>query len=73
MNPRDYVIHVYGNSAVVNFRITVHEQFIDADIISEQRARETYVKQNGSWLLVAKQWGKFARKFSQAAAGNTFY
>jgi hypothetical protein len=66
VNPRDYVIHVYGNTAVVNFRLTGHEQFTDADIISEERETETYVKQNGSWLLVARQWeamGQLAGEF----------
>jgi len=57
INPRDYVIHVYGNVAVINFRLTGHEQFTDADIISEERQTETYVKKNGAWLLVARQWG----------------
>jgi hypothetical protein len=57
VNPRDYVIHVYGDAAVINFRLTGHEQFTDADIISEERQTETYVKQNGSWLLVARHWG----------------
>src|ERR1700691_4053151 len=30
VNPRDYVIHVYGNTAVLNYRLTIHEQFTDA-------------------------------------------
>lgn len=67
-NPRDYVIHVYGDTAVINFRITVHEQFTDADIISEQRQTETYVKQNGSWLLVARQWGNLPVNFHKPVA-----
>ena len=66
VNPRDYVIHVYGNAAVINFRLTGHEQFTDADIISEERQTETYVKQNGSWLMVARQWGAITRKSPQA-------
>jgi hypothetical protein len=57
VDPRDYVIHLYGDTAVLNFRLTGHEQFTDADIVSEERQTETYVKQNGSWLLVARQWG----------------
>jgi hypothetical protein len=56
-NARDYVVHLYGNTAVVNLRVTGHEQFTDSDIISEVRETETYIKQNGSWVLVAKQWG----------------
>ena len=70
VNPRDYVIHVYGNTAVINFRLTGHEQFTDADIISEERQTETYIKQNGSWLLVARQWGSAAGEFPQAGAGR---
>lgn len=71
VNPRDYVIHVYGNTAVINFRITGHEQFTDADIISEQRQTETYVKQNGSWLLVARQWGNLPVNFRKPVAVDT--
>lgn len=68
VNPRDYVVHVYGDAAVINFRITLHEQFTDADIISEQRQTETYVKRNGSWLLVARQWGNLPVNFHKPVA-----
>jgi hypothetical protein len=68
VNPRDYVIHVYGDTAVINFRVTVHEQFTDADIVSEQRQTETYIKQNGSWLLVARQWSNLPVNFHKPVA-----
>jgi len=68
VNPRDYIVHVYGNTAVINFRLTGHEQFTDADIISEQRQTETYIKQNGSWLLVARQWGNLPVNFHKPVA-----
>jgi ketosteroid isomerase-like protein len=55
-NRRDYVVHVYGNMAVVNFLVTTHEKFTDTEIVTDQRVTETYVKQGGSWLLVARQW-----------------
>jgi hypothetical protein len=71
VNPRDYVVHLYGNTAVVNFRLTVHEQFTDSDIISETRQTETYVKQNGSWLLVARQWGLLPVNFHKPLAVDT--
>jgi Domain of unknown function (DUF4440)/Domain of unknown function (DUF3471) len=71
VNPRDYVIHLYGNTAVLNFRLTGHEQFTDADIISELRQTETYVKQNGSWLLVARQWGNLPVNFRKPVAVDT--
>lgn len=71
VNPRDYTIHVYGNTAVANFRITGHEQFTDSDIVSETRQTETYVKQNGSWLLVARQWGLLPVNFRKPVAVET--
>lgn len=71
VNPRDYVVHVYGNTAVINFRVTVHEQFTDTDIISEQRYTETYIKQNGTWMLIARQWGNLPVNFHKPAAVDT--
>ena len=70
-NPRDYVIHVYGNTAVINFRVTVHEQFTDADIISEQRYTETYIKQDGVWMLIARHWGNLPVNFHKPVAVDT--
>jgi ketosteroid isomerase-like protein len=71
VNPRDYVIHVYGSTAVMNFLATIHEQFTDSDIISEQRYTETYIKQNGSWLLIARQWGNLPVNFHKPVAVDT--
>jgi hypothetical protein len=71
VNPRDYVVHVYGSTAVLNYLVTIHEQFTNADIISEQRATETYVKQNGSWLLIARQWGHLPLNFHKPVAVDT--
>jgi hypothetical protein len=71
VNPRDFVVHVYANTAVLNYRVTVHEQFTDADIVSEQRDTETYIKQNGSWLLVAKQWGNLPVNFHKPVSVDT--
>lgn len=36
-NPRDYVVHVYGNTAVLSYRATVHEQFTDTDMTAGRR------------------------------------
>lgn len=70
-NPRDYVVHIYGNTAVLNLRFTAHEQFTDSDLISEMRATETYVKQDGSWLLVARQWGKIPVNYRKPVSVDT--
>lgn len=73
-NPRDYAVHLYGGTAIINFRLTTHEQFTDADIVSEQRQTETYVKQNGSWLLVARHWNNLPVNFRKpVAVDNRIY
>ena len=54
-NSRDIVVHLYGDTAVINYRTTEHEQFGDNDIISELRTTETWIKRNGDWLLIAVQ------------------
>jgi hypothetical protein len=71
VNPRDLVVHVYGSTAVLNYRVTIHEQFTDADIISEQRVTETVIKQNGLWVLVARQWGNLPVNFHKPVAVDT--
>jgi len=71
VNPRDYAVHLYGNTAVMNFRVTVHEQFTDADIISEQRYTEIYIKQNGIWVLIARQWGNLPVNFRKPVLLDT--
>ena len=70
-NPRDYVVHVYGDTAVLNLRYTSHEQFTDSDIVSEIRMTETYIKQNGNWLLIARQWVKIPTNFRKPVAADT--
>ena len=73
-DPHDFVVRLYSNTAVINYRVTVHEQFGDSDIISEMRMTETYIKQNGSWLLVAKHWGTIPVNFHKpVAVDNSAY
>ena len=68
VDPRDAVVHVYGDAAVLNLRFTVHEKFTDGEIVTEMRATETYVRRNGSWVLVARQWGKIPVNHRKPAA-----
>jgi len=68
---RDFIVHVHGNEAVLNYRATEHERYNDADIITELRVTESYVKQNGSWLLTAKQWGVLPVNLRKPLAGDT--
>lgn len=68
VNPRDFVVRLHGDTAVTNYRVTVHERATDSDIISEERITETYVKQNGFWLLIAKHWGMLPVNFHKPVA-----
>jgi hypothetical protein len=70
-NPRDFVVHVYGNTAVLTYRATVHEQFNDRDIVSEMRMTETFIKSKGSWLLIARHWGRIPLNFRRPVAVDT--
>jgi hypothetical protein len=74
VDPRDHVVRLHGNTAVLNYRVTGHEQFGDTDIISEQRRTETWIKQGGSWLLVAVQWDNIPVNFRKpvTVGPNTF-
>lgn len=69
-NNRVSVVHVYGTSAVINFRATVHELLGGADIVSEQRYTVTYIKQSGTWLLVAEHWGNLPVNYRKSVAAN---
>ena len=55
-DPRDFVVHLYSDVAVVNLRATDHEHYGANDIAGEQRRNETFVKRGGSWLAVVIQW-----------------
>jgi YVTN family beta-propeller protein len=68
LDPRDHVVHLYGHTAVVNYRATTHEQVGNTDILSEQRRTETFVKKNGSWLLIAIQWDNIPVNFRKPVA-----
>jgi hypothetical protein len=54
-DPRDFAVHLYGDTAIVSSRITVHEKYGNRDIISEERRTQTFVKMSGAWLEIASQ------------------
>ena len=67
-NPRQYVVHVYGTTAVLNFLVTDLEQYGDKTIVNEQRRTETWHKQAARWLLIAVQWDNTPVNFRKPAA-----
>ena len=71
VNPRDFVVHLYGNTAVLNYRVTAHEQAADTDIVTEHRDTETYIKQNGTWLLIARVLVNIPVNFRKPLAVDT--
>lgn len=71
LNRREYLVHLYGDTAVMNFRATDHEQYTDSDIVTEMRVTETWIKRNGSWQLVARHWGPLPVNFHKPVAVDT--
>jgi ketosteroid isomerase-like protein len=71
LNQRDFVVHLYGDTAALTYRVSTHEQFTDTDIVTEQRATETFVKQNGKWLLVARAWTNLPINLRKPVAVDT--
>ncbi|HLV86078.1 MAG TPA: DUF4440 domain-containing protein [Candidatus Sulfotelmatobacter sp.] len=65
-NHREFLAHIYGETAVLNFRLTAHEQFTDSDIVTEMRDTQTFVRRNGAWLLIAEQWGTLPLNYRKA-------
>src|ERR1041385_7614519 len=51
----DESIRVYGNTAVVTYRSTVHAQRNGTDISSQRRVITVLVKKDGRWQAVAQQ------------------
>lgn len=49
----DLEVHVYGDAAVVRYRVTEYTELGGQKIAGEQRRVETYVRRDGGWLLVA--------------------
>jgi ketosteroid isomerase-like protein len=67
---RDFVVHIYADTAVLNLRFSTHEQFTDTDIVTEMRETETFVRQASSWLLVARQWESLPINFRKPATAD---
>jgi hypothetical protein len=71
VDPRDHIVHVYGNTAVVNYRVSGHEQFGDTDLISEQRRTETWLKQERLLAAHRDAMGQLANKLAKNRCGRS--
>ena len=54
----EYKIHIYGSTAVVNYRATIKGQANGADISGRYRETDTWVKHGGHWQCVAAHFSK---------------
>ena len=70
LDPRDFKVHIYGDTAVANYRATTHEQFGATDITNEQRRTDTLIKRNGAWLLIAIQWNNLPVNYREPTSGS---
>jgi ketosteroid isomerase-like protein len=68
---REFVVHVYGDTTVMNFRVTDHEQFTHSDIVTEMRITETWGKRNGFWQMIARHWGPLPVNFHRPITVDT--
>jgi hypothetical protein len=71
IDPRDYLVHIHGDTAVVNLRATDHEPFGTVDVTSEQRRTETFIKRDGAWLAIAIQWSALPINHRQPVAADS--
>jgi hypothetical protein len=51
--PSEFRVQFYGSTAIASYRVLVHEVFDTQVLSTDYRKSETYVKQGGTWILVA--------------------
>lgn len=51
----EFKIRIYGDTAVVNFRVVWNGTFGEADISGPQRMTDIFVRRDGNWQCVASQ------------------
>jgi ketosteroid isomerase-like protein len=58
----DFKVYVYGDVAVVNFRLTSKNQFKGKENIGLERHTDTWIKRGGRWQCVASHYSRIAQK-----------
>jgi ketosteroid isomerase-like protein len=58
----DFKVRVYGDAAVVTFRITYKSQSKGKDTSGQERITDTRVKLAGRWQCVASHESRIAQK-----------
>jgi ketosteroid isomerase-like protein len=60
--PDNYVVHCYGDTAVMMHRATMKGQFKGEDISGVYQNIHVFVKRDGRWQVVANQSTRVAQK-----------
>ena len=58
----DFRVRVYGDAAVVTFRLTYKNQSKGKESTGQERFTDTWVKRDGRWQLVAVHYSRIAQK-----------
>lgn len=58
----DIRVRVYGDSAVVTFRLTYTNEFKGKESTGQERFTDTWVKRGGQWQCVATHYSRIAQK-----------
>ena len=58
----DFRVRVYGDAAVVTFRLTFRDQAKGKERTGQERFTDTWIKRDGRWQCVAVHYSRIAQK-----------
>jgi len=58
----DFRVRVFGDAAVVTFRLTYENQFEGKESTGQERFTDTWVKRDGRWQCVAVHYSRIEQK-----------
>jgi ketosteroid isomerase-like protein len=60
--PHDFRVRVYGDAAVINFRLTYKNQVQGKESTGQDQLTDVWIKRSGRWLCVAAHSSQIAPK-----------
>ena len=60
--PHDFRVRVYGDAAVINFRLTYKNQVQGKESTGQDQLTDVWIKRSGRWLCVAAHSSEIAQK-----------
>jgi ketosteroid isomerase-like protein len=58
----DFRVHIYGDAAVVSFRLTSKKQHKGKESTGQERFTNTWVKRDGRWQCVATHYSRIVQR-----------